>query len=53
MKITLFESLEVSEIRNIYGKYFVFHMSLATREARTFLDGSIISIEKTSSSSTL
>ena len=53
MKIPLFESLGVSEIRKIYGKYFEFHMSLAIQEARTFLDESIISIEKTSSSNTL
>ena len=53
MKIPLFESLGVSEIRKIYGKYFEFHMSLALQEARTFLDESIISIEKTSPSNTL
>ena len=53
MKIPLFESLGVSEIWNIYGKYFEFHMSLAIQEARTFLDESIISIEKTSSLNTL
>ena len=52
MKLPLFESLGVSEIRNIYGEYFEFHMSLAIQEARTFLDESIITIEKTSSSNT-
>ena len=49
MKLPLFESLGVSEVRNIYGKYFVFHMKLAIQEARTILDESIISREKTSS----
>ena len=53
MKIPLFESLGVSEIQNIYGKYFEFHMSLAIQEACTFLDESIISREKTSSSNTV
>ena len=53
MKIPLFESLGVSEIRKIYGKYFESHMSLAIQEARTFLDESIISIEKTSSLNTV
>ena len=36
-----------------YGKYFEFHMTLATQEARAILDEFIISIEKTSSSNTL
>ena len=53
MKIPLFESLGVSEIRKIYGKYFESYMSLAIQEARTFLDESIISIEKTSSLNTV
>ena len=39
----------VPEVRNIYGKYFVFHMKLAMQEARIILDESIISREKTSS----
>ena len=45
--------LGVSEVQHLYGKYFVFHMNLAVQEARTILDESIISIEKTSSSNTL
>ena len=49
----LFESLGVSEVRHLYGKYFEFHMTLATQEARAILDEFIISIEKTSSSNTL
>ena len=49
----LFESFGVSEVQHLYGKYFVFHMNLAVQEARTILDESIISIEKTSSSNTL
>ena len=53
IKIPLFKSLGVSEIRNIYGKYFVFHMNLAIQEAPSSLDGSTISIEKMSSSNTL
>ena len=36
----------VFEVRNIYGKYFVFHMNLAIQEAFRILDESIISIEK-------
>ena len=53
IKPSLFESLGVSEVRNLYGKYFVFHMNLAIQEAWTILDESIKSIEKTSSSSTV
>ena len=49
----LFKSLGVSEVRHLYGKYFEFHMTLATQEARAILDEFIISIEKTSSSNTL
>ena len=45
--------LGVSEVQHLYGKYFVFHMNLEVQEARTILDESIISIEKTSSSNTL
>ena len=45
--------LGVSEVRHLYGKYFVFHMNLAIKVGRTILDESIISIEKTSSSKTL
>ena len=47
------ESLGVSEVRHLYGKYFEFHMTLATQEARAILDEFIIFIEKTSSSNTL
>ena len=48
----LFESLGVSEVRLLYGKYVEFHMTLETQEARAILDEFIISIEKTSSSNT-
>ena len=41
IKLPLFESLVVSEVRNICGKYFMFHMILAIEEARTILDESI------------
>ena len=53
IKPSLFESLGVSEVQNLHGKYFVFHMNLVIQEARTILNQSIISIEKTSSSNTL
>ena len=49
IKLPLSESLVVPEVRNINGKYFVFHMKLAMQEARMILDESIISREKTSS----
>ena len=52
IKPSLFESLGFLRCRTFYGKYFVFHMNLAIQEARTILDQSIISIEKTSSSNT-
>ena len=53
IKIPLFERLGVIEVRNIYGKYFVFHMNLAIQEACRILNESIISIEKSSLSNTL
>ena len=53
IKPSLFEILGVSEVQNLYGKYFVFQMHLAIQEASTILDQSIISIEKRSLSNTL
>ena len=53
IKIPLFERLGFFEVRNIWGKYFVFHMNLAIQEACRILDESIISIEKSSLSNTL
>ena len=43
IKPSLFESLGVSEVRNLYGKYFVFHMNWAIQEASTIFAQSIIS----------
>ena len=53
IKLPLFESSGVSEVRSIYVRFFVFHMNLAIQEVRTTLDDSIISIKKTSLSNTL
>ena len=53
IKIPLVDRLGVFEARNIYGKYFVFHMYVAIQEACRILDESILSIEKTSLSNTL
>ena len=46
MKLPKFESLTVSEVRNLDGKFFVFHINLAVQDALTISAESIISIGK-------